>query len=73
MYNPSTSTQPIQIEFMLSSDVTTWKSIDVYGDVTDQIAMGRTHTYRLDARNSFFNELDSLQIELASLFGDTDL
>lgn len=58
---------------MVSYGALNFKNIDVYGDVTDEIEMGSTHAYRLDATDSFFNELDSVQIELASFFGDADL
>lgn len=45
---------------MVSYGATTFKNIDVYGDVTDDLEMGSTHAYRLDATDSFFNELDSV-------------
>jgi hypothetical protein len=35
--------------------------------------MGKTQAFRLSARDGYFNQLDSLKIELASLFGDADL
>lgn len=35
--------------------------------------MGSKKAYRLDSLDSFFNQLDSLKIELSSSFGDADL
>lgn len=58
---------------MLTFEAPTFKNIDVYGSVIDNIQMGSSHYYSIDALDSFFDQLDSIQIELTSYLGDTDL
>ena len=58
---------------MLSYPEPIYKEIDIYDSTIDNIEMGAVHQYEIDAADSFFTELDSLQIEVTSYLGDVDL